>query len=154
MATIDQTGQCLCGAVKFKCCGKIKMNVFCHCKACSRTRGMSPVHLLGVPTDCFEVTEGADKLKLTNFVGKLDHAFCSECGCGIYQCPRNADFKALFPTNFQISEGACCMYPDTLKAQAHINYENRVSDANDSLPKFKVWPGGQMCNSDGSIIDA
>eukprot|EP00445_Apocalathium_hangoei_P001490 CAMPEP_0203852152 /NCGR_PEP_ID=MMETSP0359-20131031/7755_1 /ASSEMBLY_ACC=CAM_ASM_000338 /TAXON_ID=268821 /ORGANISM="Scrippsiella Hangoei, Strain SHTV-5" /LENGTH=139 /DNA_ID=CAMNT_0050768253 /DNA_START=20 /DNA_END=439 /DNA_ORIENTATION=- len=136
--TIDREGRCLCGAVKFQVQGDVMFNGFCQCKACTCARGVSPVHLIAVPTAGLTITAGEDKLKVAD-IGKMTHVFCQECGCLVYQCPKaGATFRAVFPTTFQIDapDGKACTLPVELLPKCHFNYENRQWDViGDGLPK-------------------
>ena len=76
---------------------------------------------------------------------------CTECGGPVYQSPEGAPFRAFYPRLFDgYVNGKCNTLPKDLLPTIHINYENRLYDFNDDLPKYLVWPGGDMCNNDGS----
>ena len=147
--TIEETGSCQCGSIKFKVSGNVIFNALCHCKSCSHNRGMSPVHLIGVtPPSSLQLTEGNEYLRLAKGYGKIRHKFCSKCGCIVYQYPKHANFRAILPTNFHLEEGTDCRLPDEYLPKAHINYENRHYDRLDDLPKFKAFPPqGRVDNS-------
>lgn len=154
MATsIDQEGKCLCGKVQFTVKGQPKFNAFCHCKACSRACGMSPVHLIGFPDECFNITQGEENIQVVNGLGSMTHGKCTSCGVGIYQCPNGANFKAVFPTTFQIEDQKSCLLPADLLPTVHFNYENRHHDWSDSLPKFKAFPPAARVENNGALIE-
>ena len=146
--TIEDSGACQCGSIKFKVAGNIMMNALCHCKACSHSRGMSPVHLILVtPPSAIEITDGKEFLRKAKGYGSVRHKFCSKCGCMIYQYPKHAKFRAILPTNFHIEDGTDCKLTDKYVPQIHANYENRHYDYQDELPKFKVFPPqGRLTN--------
>ena len=48
-------------------------------------------------------------------------------------------------------DGRCNKLPDNLKPTAHINYENRMWDFSDSLPKFAAFPPNNQMNNDGTL---
>lgn len=116
---------------------------------------MAPVHLLGVKGD-IDILEGQDVVKTVSGLGTMIHVNCGECGTGIYQKPKGAKFITAFPTTFHIeavSEGGSVpssMLPEVLLPKAHINYENRLTNFYDSLPKYKTFPdaGPQMTNEE------
>ena len=149
---INQSGQCACGAVKFVTQGKINFSVFCHCKACSRFRSMSPVHLLGVPAENFRIVDGEDKVKIGHGFNKIIQGFCVECGSAVFQCPEGANFRALYPTTFQIGDPdlPSCLLPEKYLPKFHVNYENRLINIDDNLPKYEIWMTGNRLNNDGS----
>ena len=153
-------GSCLCGKVKFRAEGPILSSEICHCLACSRARSVGGVHLLIIRKEGLQVTEGGDNLKTGKGYGKMEHIFCKECGCSICQSPAGAPFRALFPRTFHrentqvdASFHAKQTLPDYMKPTAHVNYESRLFDVHDSLPKFKgfVHDGIQL-NNDGTIF--
>ena len=151
--TVTQTGQCNCGNIKYEIASTVRFSGYCHCKACSRAMGQSPVHLVMFNgADCIKVTAG--NVKHCSGIGKMRHAFCGDCGTGLYQHPDGADVRAVFPVNFQIEDGASCRLPEKYHPSLHCNYENRLLDSTDSLPKCKVWPGGEMLNNDGTPTQA
>jgi hypothetical protein len=77
---------------------------YCHCKPCTRFRGVSPVHLLGVkPSEGqspITVTKGEEYVKIVGDqkYGSMEHAFCTECGCALFQSPKGAGFRAVSTT--------------------------------------------------------
>ena len=42
---IDVNGSCNCGKIQFRAQGPILWKGMCHCRACCRARGMTPVQL-------------------------------------------------------------------------------------------------------------
>jgi hypothetical protein len=154
--SIDLTGKCNCGRVKFHAAGEILFNLLCHCKACTRAGGVSPVHLLAITQEGFTITQGEKDLKVAKGHGKMRHAFCTECGCRIYQHPDDRGFRSLFPPTFHIEDkygtinNGCLLLPPEMMPKAHINYESRLRNFEDDLPKFKEWPDGERLNNDGT----
>lgn len=80
---------------------------------------------------------------------------CKTCGVNVYQHPKSSIYKAILPTNFHIEQGDFgCLLPDALKPTLHVNYENRLLDSSDDLPKYKAFhfePNAVLLNNDGSI---
>lgn len=159
---IKQAGQCNCGAIKFNIDGKIMMNSICHCKPCARNFNVSTgAHLIltvpaGEERKGFQFTEGEDKLKITKTPnGKMTHAFCVECGSCVYQHPTGNPFKAVNPASFWIEDGRNCKVPDHYRPWFHVNYENRLFDTDDSLPKWIEFPhtdGVGLCDHQGNPL--
>mmetsp|Transcript_25414 Transcript_25414/g.49636 ORF Transcript_25414/g.49636 Transcript_25414/m.49636 type:complete len:156 (-) Transcript_25414:37-504(-) len=154
MTAIEEKGSCYCGAIEFTAKGSLIFSGFCHCKMCSRISQNYPVHLLGLsPPESFVVTKGADKMK--TFVtppGKFSHDFCSECGTTVSQGPVGGPFRALFPVNFKHEDGVSQKLPAHLEPKFHLNYENRVRDIEDDLPKFKAFDSGPKMDNKGNIL--
>lgn len=153
---IDQTGQCLCGNVKFRVKGTIVFNELCHCRGCGRARGMTPVHVLGVQGE-FDLLQG-DTRTIAG-MGSMEHVNCATCGGGLYQRPAGETFYAVFPTTFQIetvtsdNDVPSSLLPAYLQPTVHVNYENRLMDFHDNLPKYKSNFGSRRVNNAGEIID-
>ena len=145
------TGQCYCGACKFELTGKPMMNVLCHCRTCSISMGVCPVHLMMMPDGQWKITEGEDKLNTFVGTGKLRTYKCKECGSGLCQGPEGMPFRAFYPRYMNgYVEGKINKLPENLMYKAHINYENRMWDFNDDVPKFAAFPPKNPVNIDGT----
>ena len=46
------------------------------------------------------------------------------------------------------------MKPKEYLPKVHVNYENRLMDWHDDLPKFESKPMGPKCHNDGTRIEA
>lgn len=78
------------------------------------------------------------------------HGRCSECMVPLYQKPEESfPFVAVFPPTFVSRDQKL---PANCQPQMHINYEKRVRDVDDDLPKFKTWPFEEECHKDGSVV--
>lgn len=122
------------------------------------------MHIIGVTESHFSILSGEEKVKVTEtspeggqpLTGSYEnprpmtHAFCVECGCFIYQRPQGASFRALSRTTFHIEGkfegdpdanvcGTSCMLPPELLPKMHVNYENRVMNHYDDLPKYRTF---------------
>jgi len=155
--TDDIKGKCNCGKLTFELNGAAMMNCLCHCNACSSGLGSScSIHLYVVPTaENYKITEGEEYLKKFDVSGSLKCWRCTECGSPVYQAPEGADFRAFYPRTFEgYVDGKVNTLPDHLKPKFHINYENRMWDSNDELPKFACFPPDNMVQNDGSPVVA
>ena len=155
MSDTKRTGKCNCGKVTFELTGDPLMNVLCHCNGCSTGLGVSgSVHLYVVSSqECVKITEGEDLLK--KFVGKGPLRFwkCTECGSPVYQEPDGMPIRGFYPRTFDgYVDGKCNKIPEDLKPKIHINYENRLWDFNDELPKFAAFPPDNMVQNDGTPV--
>ena len=144
LPSIDRKGSCHCGSVQFRVRGNILTNLLCHCKTCSQNRGMSPVHIINVtPAEGVEITKGEDLLTLYRGNNRVHFCFCEKCGCCVYKThsfQAIPSFKGIFPTNFHIEDGINCTLPEEYLPKFHLNYENRLTDWYDPLPKYKTFP--------------
>mmetsp|Transcript_30451 Transcript_30451/g.79791 ORF Transcript_30451/g.79791 Transcript_30451/m.79791 type:complete len:159 (+) Transcript_30451:218-694(+) len=148
--------QCLCGSVVMSVDADRRFSILCHCKPCTRARGTAPVHLLGVaPPEAVRITKGAHLIKINKDPagGKMEFAFCSDCGGGVYQSPAGASFRALYPANFHFEDGESLQtLPDEFLPTAHYNYDNRCRPFRDGLPK--KYPGNISVDDDGNPLEA
>lgn len=151
---ITVTGKCMCGSVTYELTGKPMMNCLCHCNACSTPLNSScAVHLLAMTQGCYKITNGDNKLKVFDGNGTLKFYRCTDCGSAVMQGPEKAPFRAFYPRNFDgYVDGKVNTLPNKYKPQIHVNYENRLWDTNDELPKFAAFPPDGMVNNDGTLI--
>lgn len=160
-SAFNQAAWCHCGAVQFRVEGYLRMTGLCHCKNCSRNRGANPVHCILVqPRDCLTITKGEDKIRMFTTdlgMGPMDRSFCVECGCMIWQGPREirgfgkpCPWKTFMPTCFRFEQGEKgAKLPRRLLPWVHFNYENRLMDVDDTLPKFDSFPGLGVVSNGG-----
>jgi hypothetical protein len=92
---MPQTGQCLCGEIKYTIEKPLQMMGVCHCKNCQRQAGTAFSTLGGVPVTEFHMTQGEPKVYIdpdTESGSAVERFFCSECGSPIYSAvPSFAD---------------------------------------------------------------
>jgi hypothetical protein len=89
-------------------------------------------------TIAFNFTNGSEA-NTKIFEGKIIFCQCKTCGVKVYQHPKSGAFKAVLPTNFHIEQGEVgCLLPDSMKPTSHVNYENRLLDCSDALPKVRL----------------
>jgi hypothetical protein len=131
------------------CVGEQIFNGLCHCKNCTLARGVSPVHIIAVsPADSVQILEGADALQ--EFVlpngGTVSRVFCKNCGSLVHQGPIGANFRAVVPTTFQRD---VLFLSEDLQPKRHFNYESRLYNHHDDLPKHEGFPssGKQLSNT-------
>lgn len=81
MAPEQQTGQCLCGAVRFRFSLPARTLQACHCGQCQRWTGGSP--LIGVEVqDCS--IEGEDRIGRYHASDFGERSFCRDCGTTLF----------------------------------------------------------------------
>jgi hypothetical protein len=88
-------------------------------------------------------------------MGSLVHGWCEDCGTRIYQGPKDSAMRAFYPINFHIEDGKNCMIPKELMPKCHLNYENRIRDWQDDLPKYSgMGPKSDLVDVCGNPINA
>ncbi|MHC4894101.1 MAG: GFA family protein [Planctomycetota bacterium] len=152
---IDAKGSCHCGAVRFRIQGEMMLSAYCHCRNCTASKGASPVHLLAISgADSFQVEDGSGETA-TRASGRMRFTTCATCHGPVVQHPDGAPFRVVFPINLELGRGeagedhGADRIPDEWAPQMHLNYENRLFDWSDGLPKFKVFVGGDELAEDG-----
>lgn len=74
-------GSCHCGRVAFEVEGEIEGAFDCNCSMCRRKGSI----LWAVPRDSFRLTTPeADVSYYTFYKHNIQHAFCANCGIGVY----------------------------------------------------------------------
>ncbi|KAG2387209.1 hypothetical protein C9374_001541 [Naegleria lovaniensis] len=101
-----------------------------------------------IPQDCRDLPSIVKTVELSpGIIG----FYCSECGAMIAQKPTNADFISTLACCYDEMQQAFCPLTDVIEKEQlnhacfftpenHVNYENRVCDVKDDLPKFMDFP--------------
>ncbi len=82
-----ETGQCLCGAIKYEMDEAPGVMGVCHCKNCQRQAGSAFSTLAAVPKSGFRITTGTPTLYEdgdTKSGNQVERYFCNVCGSPIY----------------------------------------------------------------------
>jgi len=89
-----QTGQCLCGAVRYDCDGDIGPSNYCHCADCRRTTGSAFNIGVRVRAQDFRITGPVRAfIKAGDSGNSLSRHFCAVCGSPIYtSSPSHPEF--------------------------------------------------------------
>lgn len=152
---LDAEGGCHCGEVRFRVQGEVLRNVYCHCANCTASKGASPVHLLVVGGEDSVRWLGDPEAVTTRSSGALRLVSCSVCLCPLVQYREGKGFRAVFPVLLDLRRGVvgddhgADRLPDEWAPTAHLNYENRLFDWHDALPKFRAFGPGDELESDG-----
>ena len=114
---MPNTGQCLCGAIKYEIENAPAMTGICHCKNCQRQAGSAFSTLGGVSKAEFALTAGTPKLYEdtdTASGNPVQRYFCGNCGSPIYS--------------------AISAQPDTIYLKT-----GTLDDTSTFEPKFHAW---------------
>lgn len=78
------TGQCLCGAVKFRISGKFARFFLCHCKRCRKDSGSAHSANLFSSTVTIHWLAGQGSIKEFRLAGTQHvKCFCTDCGSAL-----------------------------------------------------------------------
>ncbi len=125
----DQTGGCLCGAVRFRAQGEPIWVAHCHCPSCRRQTGAPFATYAGYAAAKFVVTDGL--LAAYKSSPGVRRQFCAQCGSPItYESDR-------WPGEVHVLIGAMDA-PEKFTPQAHVYVAHRLSwlRLDDDLPRY------------------
>jgi hypothetical protein len=122
------TGQCLCGAVRFRTTGKLREVIACHCSQCRRQTGHFYA-ATNVSDDAFEL-EGAENLTWYRASDTAARGFCSTCGSALFWKGEGRQHTSIMAGAFD--------KPTNLKIGIHIFCEDKGDyyEIGDGLPQF------------------
>lgn len=132
---MTHSGQCLCGAIRYRVTGEPKHVSLCHCDDCKRSAGAPMVAWAAFAEPELTVIEGIPKT--INSSGTAMRSFCADCGTGLFY--RNAD---VMPGIVDI-QSATLDDPGALPPTAHIQTAERIGWMTHAheLPVFERFPG-------------
>lgn len=81
----DQTGGCLCGAVRYRVTGPLRPVVACHCRQCRRTSGHHGAFTACTPDRLAVETDQA--LRWYRSSPEAERGFCGACGSNLFWRP-------------------------------------------------------------------
>jgi hypothetical protein len=130
------TGQCHCGAIRYKIEGQPKYSALCHCSDCRRHAGAPLVGWSAYPAAALTVLQGTPKVYASSEHGRRH--FCPDCGTGLFYyndvaLPGIADIQT-----------ATLDDPNAVAPQIHVQVAERISwmaNAHE-LPAFERYPSG------------
>ena len=130
------TGQCLCGAVKFRISGEFESFFLCHCGRCRKDSGSAHSANLFSSTAKISWLSGEENIK--NFqLAESRHVkcFCTDCGSALPFTQANDDVLVVPAGSLD--------NPIGIRPNAHICFANRANWDNDlaSLEKIEGLPG-------------
>ena len=151
-STITRTGSCRCKQVTFSVTGPRIFGLLCHCRACRLGTSAPLSHVIGVPSNSFTWTSGNELVKTVPLTTRFNGMYCGSCGCYLAQQGVEEPWSTFMGTMAccydQMKEAFCPreeVKDEFFTPNMHINYENRVIDVKDDLPKYldapKEWNG-------------
>jgi hypothetical protein len=136
MSGTTMTGQCLCGAVRYRATGPTVFSGVCHCTNCQRATGSAFSVVAAVPTDSLTI-EGA----VSTYVGKGDSGnpvtrrFCPVCGSPLTS-------EAAVMAGITMIEVGTLDHPGDVAPGAHIYCDSKITwvPLPDGVPTFPKMP--------------
>ncbi len=130
------TGQCLCGAVKFRISGEFESFFLCHCSRCRKDSGSAHSANLFSSTAKLIWISGEVKIKTFRLPGSRHmKSFCATCGSAL---PVSQPEVGLL-----VVPAGSLDSPIDIRPNAHICCSSRADWDNDltSIPRIDGLPG-------------
>jgi hypothetical protein len=132
--TMNITGGCHCGAIRYEAEGEPLTHALCHCSDCRRHAGAPMVGWTMYPEAAVRITKGTPKLYESSPHGR--RYFCAQCGTGLLYTNAEA-----LPGLIDI-QSATYDDPDAVPARVHIQTAERIGwmKGAHELPQFERFP--------------
>ncbi|WP_400083731.1 GFA family protein [Yoonia sp. R78084] len=130
------TGQCLCGAVKFRISGEFESFFLCHCGRCRKDTGSAHAANLFSSTAKITWLSGEENVKEFRLGGTQHRkCFCTNCGSALPFSQAN-DGVLVVPAGSLDS-------PTGIRPNAHISFADRADWDDDlaSIERIDGLPG-------------
>jgi hypothetical protein len=126
------SGECECGAVRYRVADEFLYAANCHCSNCRRATGSAFKAFSGIERDKLELTEGVDDLLI---VGEKDsnHTRCGACGSLLFSVVRDGAYV-------HVAMGSLVDAP-TIRPTEHIFVGSKAPwfEITDDLPQFEEY---------------
>jgi hypothetical protein len=126
---MEQTGGCLCGAVRYRTTGAPESTSLCHCRSCRLSIGGPSLAWAIFAEDKVEIVHG--ELAVYESSAGVERGFCARCGTSLTYARANR------PGLFDVTT-ASLDDPEAFPPTKEIWVEERLSwvAANETLPQF------------------
>jgi hypothetical protein len=82
--SVEYTGGCACGAVRFEITEPLVGALYCHCTRCQRRTGTAASANAKCEPGSFRVVEGEKRLRAWKPEDGAEKWFCGECGSALF----------------------------------------------------------------------
>ncbi len=129
------TGQCHCGAVRYRMRNATIHHALCHCTDCRRASGAPAVAWGLVRAEDLEIA-GAPKTYASSAHGRRQ--FCGNCGTSLFYTN-----DVIFPGQIDV-QTATLDDPSAIPLQVQVQMAESIAWMRDlsALPAFERYPGG------------
>ena len=125
--TLQATGGCLCGDVRYRVTGRLRPVIYCHCSQCRRTSGHF-VAATAVPKNAL-VIMADESLEWFASSQSASRGFCRRCGSSLFWHPRDRDYVAVMAGTLDEAPGL------TAVEHIHVGGKGDYYELTDDLPK-------------------
>ena len=121
MASIDASGGCLCGIVKYRISGEVTGFYLCHCSRCRKATGSAHASNIFTLPDNLEWLSGEVSIRRYELpeADRFTRQFCIQCGSGLPYVSRNGAYLVIPAGSL---DGALAIRP-----QANIYWNSRAN---------------------------
>ena len=128
------TGQCHCGAIRYRVDGAPNWSSLCHCSDCRRHAGAPMVGWSAYPAAALVVLQDEPKIYASSECGRRH--FCADCGTGLFY------FNELALPGIADIQTATLDDPAAVAPQIHVQVAERIAwmASAHELPKFDRYP--------------
>lgn len=133
------TGQCMCGAIRYKIDGDVGPVVNCHCLKCRRWHNAAFRTRVAVKRNNFSWLEGENLIGQFHSSSNIIKTFCKQCGSNLVSYIENKPDVLGVPLGGL--EGDDVKH---LKPSMHIFVGSKAPwyEITDNLPQYDEWPPG------------
>ena len=123
------TGQCECGAVRYRVEDAFLYSMNCHCSRCRAATGSAFKAFAGIEREKLELTDGADRL-LVHGADDLNDTRCAVCGSLLFSVVREGAYV-------HVALGSLVDRP-SIRPTKHIFVGSKAPwfEITDDLPQF------------------
>jgi hypothetical protein len=124
-----ETGQCLCGGIKFEAQGEPLWVAHCHCHSCRRNTGAPVTTFVGYPLSERTYTSGQHKTYSSS--PGVRRSFCPDCGTPL--CYESDGFPGEIHLYISTLDA-----PERFNPQLHVHIADQIPWLNfdDGLPRY------------------
>jgi hypothetical protein len=128
-ATMELTGGCLCGAIRYRATSLPRSTSLCHCKSCRRSTGGPSLAWAIFAEQDIEIVAG--ELAIYRSSAGVERGFCARCGTSLTYTRANR--PGLFDvTTVSLDDPEACPPTKEIWTEERLSWES----ANPSLPQF------------------
>jgi hypothetical protein len=143
---MEWTGECLCGAVRWRASAEPSRVVNCHCGMCRRSSGAAFMTFVHFPASAFAWI-GAEPTRYRSSAD-AERGFCAVCGSTLSM------HEAVLTDRVQVSLGSLDR-PDLVRPDDHVWTRSQLPwlEVVDDLPRYATSsdavPSGAVADDDG-----
>lgn len=141
---MDYHAECYCGVVKLAIQGDPVVQCYCHCSSCRKWSGQPVTACILWPEAQVNIVAGRDQMHRHS---NTDHPEGGKFSCKI--C--GGAIGTFLPGSRMYDIFGGVLRDFTFQPSSHINYQERVFDLVDGLPKFRDMP--EMVGGSGVMLN-